>query len=272
MRKRLLIMAAMTSMMLVACGGENKPDISNMETHSAAETTTAAETEARTEPETTSIESPVPTANREFNPYFEKDTPAEMAEAMEYDLMNVFLLQMNSVTMNEDWDEQNISSKRIDGGNQVKLKYTEDFFQKPEPQFKVGTDGYILARFYDDGTCDTIGYRKLLFALLEGNPINEQGREFVKECRNSYRDAISQLVKASNGVLTKEFLENHTSTLASSDNYFVFYDMKDANQGYDKEYYVICKSPYSYEANEYGKEFSTDLDELIAKTQELYEN
>ena len=153
-------MVAMTSMMLAACGGENKPDISNMETHSEtmteSKTTTVPETEAPTEPETTSIESPVPTANREFNPYFEKDSPAEMAEAMEYDLMNVFLLQMNSVTMEEDWDEQNISSKRIDGGNQVKLNYTEDFFQKPDPQFKVGTDGYILARFYDDGPCDTI--------------------------------------------------------------------------------------------------------------------
>lgn len=272
MRKRLFIGAVLASMMLVACNGENKPDISNMEKHSETMTESKTTTETTTEPETTSVETLNPEAKRDFNPYFQKDSPAEMAEEMMYNLMDVFLLQMNSVTMEENWSEENISAKRIDGGNQVTLKNTEDFFQSPEPQFKVGTAGYVLARFYDNGTCDTTGYRKLLFALLEGNPINEQGQEFVKECRNSYRDAISQLVKASNGVLTKEFLENHTSTLASSDNYFVFYDMKDANPGYDKEYYVICKSPYSYESNEYGKEFSTDLDELIAKTQELYEN
>ena len=43
MRKRLFIGVVLSSMMLVACNGENKPDISNMEKHSTAETTTEAE-------------------------------------------------------------------------------------------------------------------------------------------------------------------------------------------------------------------------------------
>ena len=100
MRKRLFIGAVLASMMLVACNGENKPDISNMEKHTVAETTTETEAETTTtEPETTSVETLNPEAHRDFNPYFRKDSPAEMAEEMRENLMDVCLLQMNAVTL-----------------------------------------------------------------------------------------------------------------------------------------------------------------------------
>lgn len=270
-----MLFALSISMLLMACVGNGKRDVESMaQTTEDVEVSAKSEEasiEAATESEDFTVELN-PLASRQFDPYRNRASAGAKAEAIYLDMSEILIQEGNSVTANSDWDEDHLKVKRVGDQYEVTMTFVEELFQNAEPQFNVGQNRYKVATYYNDGKFDISGYKNLMMALLYSDPVEEQGRDFIKRARSSYDEAIERVVKASNGVITEEFLKAHTSTDNDKDNYFVFFDMKDANQGYSKEYYVISPSPFSYEANVGNRELSTDLDELLAETQMLYEN
>ena len=276
MKNKLMLFALSISMLLIACVGNGKRDVESMiqtsdTTKVEVSTDEDSATEASTESEDFTVELN-PLASRQFDPYRNRASAGAKAEAIYLDMSEILIQEGNSVTANSDWDEDHLKVKRVGDQYEVAMTFVEELFQNAEPQFNVGQNRYKVATYYNDGKFDISGYNNLMMALLYNNPVEEKGREFIGRARMSYDVAIEKMIEASNGILTKEFLKAHTSTDNDTDNYFVFYDMKDANPGYSKEYYVISPSPFSYEANVGKRESSTDLDELLAETQMLYEN
>lgn len=271
MKNKLMLFALSISMLLMACVGNGKRDVESMTQTSDTTKVEISTEEDSTESEDFTVELN-PLASRQFDPYRNRASAGAKAEAIYLDMSEILIQEGNSVTANSDWDEDHLKVKRVGDQYEVTMTFVEELFQNAEPQFNVGQNRYKIATYYEDGRFDITGYHNLMMALLYNNPVEEKGREFIGRARMSYDVVIEKMIDASNGILTKEFLKAHTSTDNEHDNYFVFYDMKDANPGYSKEYYVISPSPFSYEANVGRRESSTDLDELLAETQMLYEN
>lgn len=278
MKDKLILFLLLVSMSLMACVDVNQGDVESITQTSTTEEISATEeetAEATTEEET-SAEATVaeinPLASRQFDPYRYIDSAGARAEALSLGMYTTLIQESNTVTYNSDWNEDHLQVKRIGDRVEVTMTFVEELFQHAEPQFNLGKNRYKVATYYEDGRFDITGYNSLIQALLYSDPVEPKGREFIRNARMSYTMAIEKMIEASNGALTLEFLKAHTSTDNVTDNYFVFYDMKDANPGYSKEYYVICPSPFSYKANVDEIESSTDFDELLAETQMLYEN